>query len=340
MRLQQVLRLVGSGKGRLIGIALLGLVISAFLGASTTDKRQSLKREFESLLNEAPQMAWKDAVVSIYAGSRALRCDWRLFPDRSKAVFTAKEESGRRTTLHFYDFVAKKSYNVKLLADDKAESLTLWYFRISPDSKSIWLLIVPAREGEQKGHMLTWIGHWFRYDVEKQALVPEGNEYKQLLDFARGVGQEPPRAWPGPVWSFPDGKLHMAEPMARKAGVNRFWRNLENLPRHSEISFAGTRFEMITGAYKKGHVFVKGKYITSVSMASRWVPQDCWFIQGDKGVVVYKFYGYGKRGCWKSSLDNRTSLNVWDIPGTGVVVFSRDKDKEYIDLIPSELPKK
>jgi hypothetical protein len=310
------------------------------VGAAAEDDRQSLKLKFDRLLDEPPEIAWKDAVTTIHTGPRDLRCDLRLFPDKSKLVFTLKEENGRRATLHFYEFATSKTSEVNLFAREEERALTLDNFLVSPDSKSIWLLIVPV--GEQKGHILTWNGYWFRYDVEKGELVRQGAEYKRLVDFSRGVGQDPPRAWPGPVWSLPDRKLYMSEQEARRAGVKRFWRSWESEPppRHSEIVFEGTAFEMISGMYNKGHVFVKGEYITSVTLATSWLPQDCWFVRDVAGVTLYKFVGYGKRGYWKSHLGERTILRVEDVPDTGVLVSSWDETREFLDLIPLRMPDK
>jgi len=315
------------------------------LGETAEVSAAAKQEEFRKMLAQAEVRPWAETAKNISVTPRGRGILWELFPDNSRVVYTIRrKEDDRATALHFYEFATSKAAEVSLFTREEERALTLYHFLVSPDSKSIWLLIVPVGEWKRQGHIATWAGYWFRYDVEKGELVRQGDEYKRLVDFTRGVGQDPPRAWPGPVWSFPDGKLYLSEEEARRAGVKRFWREgeFEPRPRHSEIVFevGGTAFEMISSMYKKGHVFVKGEYITSVTLASPWLPQDCWFVRGAMGVTLYKFIGYGKRGYWKSHLGERTILRVEDVPDTGVLVSSWDDTTEFLDLIPLRMPDK
>jgi len=322
-----------------------GGVISIYVlrspGETVEVSATAKQEEFQRMLAQAEVRPWAETAKNIRVTPRGRGILWRLFPDKSRVVYTIRrKEDDRATALHFYDFAKGKASEVKLLARDEERALTLYNFLVSPDSKSIWLLIVPVGEWKREGHIGTWGGYWFRYDMEKGELVHQGDEYERLVDFTRGVGQDPPRAWPGPVWSFPDRKLYMSEQEARRAGVKRLWQNWDPLPRSSKIGFEGTLFEMISGMYKRGHVFVKGEYITSVTLASSWLPQNCWFVRDATGATLYKFIGHGKRGYWKSHLGERSILGVEDVPDSGVLVSSWDETSEFLDLIPFRMPAK
>ena len=280
-----------------------------------------------AVLRDMPEKKWQEMAFNLYAGPKALGCDFYVFPDNTRIVYTTKQ-GGRRVALHFIDLAKRESSHVPLLTEPGDERLTIGEFRITPDSREIWVMInVQGVSGS---------GSWFRYVVETQTLNKDDKVYRWLRQQTQETVKPAP-VW-GPVWSLPDCKFYADRIKAEKAGVKRFWHPVPFRQRHSQVRCGATALEMITGGYQKGHLFTKGRYVTSVPVASAWVPQNCWFLRERDGVVVYKFYRHGKRGAGRSLLKGRTILCVWDVPDTGVVVYSWDSDKEYIDLIPPKPP--
>lgn len=309
--------------------ALLGIV-AAPLVAGYNPSPQAPKLKFEKCLLDAQAVAWDRFTTHLYAGLKEKGCDARVLPDRSKLLYTVRaKKGGRRGALCVYDFRRASKSDIGVLTDPGEESLTIEEFRIAPDSKTIWLLIgILDASG--------W-SEWFPFDLENQALNREGEAYSQL----RKRSQEKPGPIRtqvlGPVWSMPELKLYRNRFDAEKDGVTRFWSNWDRIPRRSKVVCGGTLFEMITGAYKKGHVFAKGQYVTSLMTASPWLPQNCWFVQEEaEQVVVYQFSGHG---CRKSRLGNRSILQIWDLSENGILVYSWDRENEYLDLIPAASPK-
>ncbi|MDY6913122.1 MAG: hypothetical protein SVT52_01505 [Planctomycetota bacterium] len=292
-----------------------------------------MKAKFEQYLSQVKEVQWNEQTERIYSGPKELGYFTYLFPDNSMLVYAVREQKGgRRKTLSFYDLISKKTSHVDVLTAPEDKFLTIYSYLISPDSKKLWLFI-----GIHKAHGYE---RWFPYDIKTKAFDRESEKFKYLQKYSHSNPSGIRRPLPGPAWSAVGHKFYEDQRKAHRAGVKRFWSTIKITSRCSEVFCDGTPFEIVTGRYKKGHIFVKGRYITSLQVASPWVPQDCWFIRAGNDAVVYKFYGYGEQGCWKSRLNNRSILRMWDIPGVGVVVTSMDDKNSYADLIPSELPKK